>query len=53
MKTHFFLFNIEGYGEFFSGITPLALQLIYIFITEHRNKLTSTLPKYQRFLMFN
>jgi hypothetical protein len=22
MKAHFFLFNIEGYGEFFSGITP-------------------------------
>jgi hypothetical protein len=20
---HFFLFNIEGYGEFFSGITPI------------------------------
>ena len=23
MKALFFLFNIEGYGEFFSGITPL------------------------------
>ena len=22
MKAHFFLFNIEGYGELFSGITP-------------------------------
>jgi hypothetical protein len=22
MKAQFFLFNIEGYGEFFSGITP-------------------------------
>jgi hypothetical protein len=22
MKALFFLFNIEGYGEFFSGITP-------------------------------
>jgi len=22
MKAHFFLFNREGYGEFFSGITP-------------------------------
>jgi hypothetical protein len=22
MKAHFFLFNIEDYGEFFSGITP-------------------------------
>jgi hypothetical protein len=22
MKTQFFLFNIEGYGEFFCGITP-------------------------------
>ena len=22
MKAHFFVFNIEGYGEFFSGITP-------------------------------
>jgi hypothetical protein len=21
-KLNFFLFNIEGYGEFFSGITP-------------------------------
>ena len=24
MKLIFFLFNIEGYGEFFSGITPLT-----------------------------
>ena len=24
MKAQFFLFNIEGYGEFFSGITPIA-----------------------------
>jgi len=23
MKAQFFLFNIEGYGEFFSGITPI------------------------------
>jgi hypothetical protein len=23
-KLNFFLFNIEGYGEFFSGITPEA-----------------------------
>ena len=22
-KLNFFLFNIEGYGEFFSGITPM------------------------------
>jgi hypothetical protein len=22
MKAQLFLFNIEGYGEFFSGITP-------------------------------
>jgi hypothetical protein len=25
-KLNFFLFNIEGYGEFFSGITPEFLQ---------------------------
>jgi hypothetical protein len=25
MKALFFLFNIEGYGEFFSGITPYTL----------------------------
>ena len=24
MKALFFLFNIEGYGEFFSGITPFS-----------------------------
>jgi len=23
MKAQFFLFNIEGYGKFFSGITPI------------------------------
>ena len=23
MKAQFFLFNIEGYGEFFSDITPI------------------------------
>ena len=32
MKAHFFLFNIEGYGEFFSGITPSDRQL---FILQH------------------
>jgi len=26
MKAQFFLFNIEGYGEFFSGITPSCSQ---------------------------
>jgi hypothetical protein len=25
MKAQFFLFNIEGYGEFFSGITPFMM----------------------------
>jgi hypothetical protein len=25
MKALFFLFNIEGYGEFFSGITPITI----------------------------
>ena len=25
MKAQFFLFNIDGYGEFFSGITPFIL----------------------------
>jgi hypothetical protein len=28
MKAQFFLFNIEGYGEFFSGITPIGLRLV-------------------------
>jgi hypothetical protein len=28
MKAHFFLFNIEGYGEFFSGITPECYELL-------------------------
>ena len=26
-KLNFFLFNIEGYGEFFSGITPKGIKL--------------------------
>ena len=32
MKAQFFLFNIEGYGEFFSGITPVRFmkELIYV-----------------------
>ena len=25
MKAQFFLFNIEGCGEFFSGITPIRI----------------------------
>jgi hypothetical protein len=27
MKVNFFLFNIEGYGELFSGITPVSQQI--------------------------
>ena len=27
MKTQFFLFNIEGYGEFFSGIHVSSITL--------------------------
>ena len=27
MKAQFFVFNIEGYGEFFSGITPIQVKL--------------------------
>ena len=31
-KLNFFLFNIEGYGEFFSGITPcIVCPSIYSF----------------------
>jgi hypothetical protein len=26
MKAQIFLFSIEGYGEFFSGITPLGVK---------------------------
>ena len=29
-KLNFFLFNIEGYGEFFSGITPTCIALLGI-----------------------
>jgi hypothetical protein len=29
MKAQFFLFNIEGYGEFFSGITPWSERKLY------------------------
>ena len=28
MKALFFLFNIEGYGEFFSGITPFTTNIM-------------------------
>jgi hypothetical protein len=31
-KLIFFLFNIEGYGEFFSGITPILPWSIYWYI---------------------
>jgi hypothetical protein len=38
-KLNFFLFNIEGYGEFFSGITPwLWHGLLDIIITPKSNK---------------
>jgi hypothetical protein len=29
-KLNFFLFNIEGYGEFFGGITPLTPDTILV-----------------------
>ena len=29
MKAQFFLFNIEGYGEFFSSITPNTVYNTY------------------------
>jgi hypothetical protein len=28
MKAQFFLFNIEDYGEFFSGITPIPISIL-------------------------
>jgi hypothetical protein len=32
MKAQFFLFNIEGYGEFFSGITPFRQKARNLFL---------------------
>jgi hypothetical protein len=31
MKANFLKLNIEGYGEFFSGITPLYITISYIY----------------------
>jgi hypothetical protein len=30
MKAQLFFSNIEGYGEFFSGIAPKALIIVYL-----------------------
>ena len=47
-KLIFFLFNIEGYGEFFSGITPKTLHFAWVILFIKVNCRTRRAWRYQR-----